>query len=61
MTNQELLKNLQTIKNILSNKLNDKEVMQLMTNNKTYCIKSLIQKELTAKEIAEDLEEALIY
>ena len=57
----ELLKDLKEVKKILSNNLNETEVEQLMTNNKSFCIKSLIQKELNTKEIAEALTETLYY
>ena len=59
--NKKLLEDLREVKKILSKNLNEKDVYELMTNNKSFCIKSLIQKELNTKEIAEALTETLYY
>ena len=57
----QLLKDLQEVKKILSNNLNETEVYELMTNNKSFCIKSLVQKELNTTELSEALLETLEY
>ena len=59
--NKKLLKDLLEVKKILSNNLNETEVYELMTNNKSFCIKSLVQKELNTKELSEALLETLYY
>ncbi len=56
-----LLKDLQEVKKILSNNLNEAEVEKLMTANKSFCIKSLVQKELNSTELSEVLLDALAY
>ena len=61
MSKKEILHNLTEVKNILSNTLKSKEVEKLMTENKSFCIKSLIQKELNAEELAEVLKDTLNY
>ena len=57
----QLLKDLQEVKKILSNNLNETEVEKLMTDNKSFCIKSLVQKELNSTELSEALLETLEY
>ena len=59
--NKKLLKDLLEVKKILSKNLNETEAYELMTNNKSFCIKSLIEKELNPKELAECLIETLYY
>jgi len=61
MTNKEMIQNLTEVKNILSNTLKSKEVEKLMTDNKSFCIKSLIQKELNTEELAGVLKDTLNY
>lgn len=56
-----MIQNLTEVKNILSNTLKSKEVEKLMTDNKSFCIKSLIQKELNTEELAGVLKDTLNY
>lgn len=60
MSNQEMVNSLTEIKNILSKTLKDNQVKELMTNNKSYCINSVLEGE-TSKEISEDLLITLNY